>query len=57
MSDIAEKRRLISLIIQGVTVHAMTRKTKMPDGDLLLALAFRTVSELRQIAAAAGVCV
>jgi len=57
VSDSAEKRRLISLIIQGVTVHAITRKTKLPDGDLLLALAFRTVPELRQIAAANGVCV
>lgn len=55
MSDLAEKRRLISLIIQGVTAHAITRKTRLPDGDLLLALAFRTVPELRQIAAAAGV--
>lgn len=53
--DIAEKRRLISLIVQAVKMHSIARNTREPDGDMLFALAFRSVAELRQIAAEAGI--
>ncbi len=53
--DIAEKRRLISLIVQAVKTQAQARNTREPDGDMLFALAFRSVAELQQIAAAAGI--
>lgn len=54
-ADVVEKRRLISLIIQAVKAHATaTPNARQPDGDMLFALAFRSVVELRQIAENAG---